>query len=389
MNALNTPNPHFYGGLRLAYADIRPTTTVPTGLTFTDPATNGELRFTITNAASYAATDEIIIYNNAGGGVLGCIKIADYNTIGYGTITRLTNGQLYTMYAKATSDLNTYSAASATATGTPTTSGAAAPSAPTGVTVKPVDTDQMRIYCDFCPGAKTINFYKSASLAGPYVLIPGASGLATSRYLDTGLLAATQYFYKMSGTNETGEGALSGPAYNYTFGQHDKAADLLIALRDKFAGYAPLVTLGITAAKIRIMNYWPLTQLEQADFPCIELFPAGDSGLDYNDQRNLETDQAVDVYIHEYREMALDAKEMVTARIEGTAITEGIGKLAALVRAATFELWDDMQTAVPCAGFLGVNPGYQKALFYNIENRNLNSAALKFTFKVLTPDTVI
>ena len=66
----------------LAPTDIRQTEVVPTGLAFTDPATGGELRFTITNAASYADGDQIVIYNNAGDAELGRVTKAKYTADG-------------------------------------------------------------------------------------------------------------------------------------------------------------------------------------------------------------------------------------------------------------------------------------------------------------------
>lgn len=113
-------NQDTYVNGRISFADIRPTTVVPTGLALTDPATNGELRATITNIASYAATDVLVFYNNTGGAELGRCTVAKYNADTYATISGLTNATAYTMYAKATSDENTYSAASGTASGTPT-----------------------------------------------------------------------------------------------------------------------------------------------------------------------------------------------------------------------------------------------------------------------------
>jgi hypothetical protein len=105
--------------LLVSFSDIRPTTVVPATFALTDPGTNGELRWTISNAASYAATDEINVHTDAGL-IVGCTPISKYLLDGYGTITGLTNGVLQTLKARATSDNNTYSEYSATATGTPT-----------------------------------------------------------------------------------------------------------------------------------------------------------------------------------------------------------------------------------------------------------------------------
>jgi len=96
------------------------TIVTPTGLALTDPVTNGELRFTITNPGSYAATDEIVICNNADDSSMARIPVSRYNAWGYGILANLANGTSYTAYARATSDNFVYSAKSATATATPT-----------------------------------------------------------------------------------------------------------------------------------------------------------------------------------------------------------------------------------------------------------------------------
>ena len=109
-----------YGYARVAFVDIRPTTVVPLDLALTDTAIEGELTFTISNAASYVDTDEIEIRDSSSGVVYARTSVALYNTLGYGRIAGLTKNVAVTVVAYATSDLNTYSDASATATGTPT-----------------------------------------------------------------------------------------------------------------------------------------------------------------------------------------------------------------------------------------------------------------------------
>lgn len=104
-----------YANEKLSLVDIRPTQVIPLTLAFTNPGLGGCLRFTISNAASYVATDEIYIYNSVGDTFMGCVTIAKYNAIGYGVVSGLTDGTAYTLYAKATSDLLTFSAASANA----------------------------------------------------------------------------------------------------------------------------------------------------------------------------------------------------------------------------------------------------------------------------------
>ena len=99
--------------------DIRPTTLVPTGLAL---AVNGNddhvLVATITNSGSYASTDQIVIYNNSGNAELARSTIAEYTTNSGIVVPKLTANTAYTMYAQATSDNNTFSASSSTATAT-------------------------------------------------------------------------------------------------------------------------------------------------------------------------------------------------------------------------------------------------------------------------------
>lgn len=103
--------------------DIRQTETVPTGLAVANPAptADGELAVTWTNAASYAAGDELVVYNAADDAVLAILDA----TVGSGRICGLTNATAYTVYAKATSDNYIFSDATAnvgptTCTGTDT-----------------------------------------------------------------------------------------------------------------------------------------------------------------------------------------------------------------------------------------------------------------------------
>jgi len=139
-NVRHTPSatPGYSDGFRLGLADTRPTQVVPAGLALTDPATNGELRATITNAGSYASTDMLRFYNNTGDVLLASGTIAQYNADGYAKICGLANGTTHTIYAKATSDGFVFSAASGTATATPTQAPAA--TAPSGLTLADAET---------------------------------------------------------------------------------------------------------------------------------------------------------------------------------------------------------------------------------------------------------
>jgi hypothetical protein len=111
-------------GAKIAFADIRPTEIIPTGLTLSDTTTGKTLKCTISNMASYVDTDEIVLALNDGT-VVGCFSKADYvaaGNFGY-TWPVLTNGTNYQLKARATSDNFTFSEYSALAT-------AATPTAP-------------------------------------------------------------------------------------------------------------------------------------------------------------------------------------------------------------------------------------------------------------------
>ena len=122
--------PLYISNNRASFVNNLPTQVVPTTPDATDPGTNGDLTVTWANGASYAAGDKVVVYNNAGGAVLGILDA----TAGTGIITGLTNGVEYTMYLKATSDNYNFSDETATFTGTPTV-GVLAPSIPTEISV--------------------------------------------------------------------------------------------------------------------------------------------------------------------------------------------------------------------------------------------------------------
>jgi hypothetical protein len=114
-------NGALYGGqLKISFADIRPTTVIPTGLALTD-LFDGTVKATVTNISSIALTDMLVIYDAAGNQRANLCrqeyqdatdrKLADCIIIPGVPLSAMTG-----WYAKYTSDLNTYSAASAVAT---------------------------------------------------------------------------------------------------------------------------------------------------------------------------------------------------------------------------------------------------------------------------------
>jgi hypothetical protein len=177
----------YSGSRRFTTTDIRPTRVVPAGLAAADPATSGDLTISWTNAGSYAAGDKVVVCNNAGDAVLGILDA----TLGEGKITGLTNGVEYTVYAKATGDNWLYSAASGTASGTPTAG--AEPNAPV-LTVEDDETgDSVTAAVDGDAGATNKVYYRALgdaawTLGGSRsgdgeVAISGLAGLARYQFV--------------------------------------------------------------------------------------------------------------------------------------------------------------------------------------------------------------
>jgi hypothetical protein len=237
----------YFGNGFVAFNDLRNTQVIPTGLALTNPGTGGELRFTITNAASYAAVDEIVIYNSTGDTLMACIPISRYNSLGYGIIAGLTDGASYTVYPKATSDNSTYSAAGATATGTPTLAATdpsfvaleatrntltvngeadvslnktwqyrgttktgslvvASATAPTIEDIKNITSTSAIIVTGFASNATTYKVYKNGVLV--------ASGQTAVEYALSGLSPNTTYSITLVGTGLSGD---SSPSTAYVF----------------------------------------------------------------------------------------------------------------------------------------------------------------------------
>jgi len=101
-----------------ASTSVRVTTTiVPTGLALAvNGNVDGELKATISNSGSYASTDFLFFYNNSGDAILKVCPVSKYIADGFAIIPNLTNATSYTIYCKSTSDGNTFSAKSSTAT---------------------------------------------------------------------------------------------------------------------------------------------------------------------------------------------------------------------------------------------------------------------------------
>jgi len=80
------------------------------------------------------------------------------------------------------------------------------PSAPTGVSATAASASQINLSWTAVSGATTYNVHRSSSATGTY---SDVASTASVSYSDTGLSAGTTYFYKITATNGTGEGASS------------------------------------------------------------------------------------------------------------------------------------------------------------------------------------
>ena len=202
--------PLYISNNRASFVNNLPTQVVPTTPDATDPGTNGDLTVTWDNGASYAAGDKVVVYNNAGGAVLGILDA----TAGTGIITGLTNELEYTMYLKATSDNYNFSDETATFTETPT-----AGTVPvfTGTWTIAKASDYNRIEIDLSPctitGADKINAYikevstPATGAATDFATAEWASETTVYIYGKRGapLSANATYHVKLGAENEAGE----------------------------------------------------------------------------------------------------------------------------------------------------------------------------------------
>jgi fibronectin type 3 domain-containing protein len=81
------------------------------------------------------------------------------------------------------------------------------PPAPGGLAATAVSSGQINLTWNVVTNAASYNVKRSTTNGGPYAVI--ATGVTTTNYNDTGLAAATTYFYVVSGVNLGGEGTNS------------------------------------------------------------------------------------------------------------------------------------------------------------------------------------
>ncbi len=89
--------------------------------------------------------------------------------------------------------------------------GEAAPASPTGLSASTVSTSGIDLTWISVTGAASYNIYRSAASDGTYTKI-NTSTVSTTSYSDTGLIAGTAYYYKVSAVNGTGESGASSYA---------------------------------------------------------------------------------------------------------------------------------------------------------------------------------
>jgi alpha-tubulin suppressor-like RCC1 family protein len=78
------------------------------------------------------------------------------------------------------------------------------PAAPTGVTTKS-GNGSVTVSWNGSPAAATYTVKKSSSSGGPYVALAGGTGIATTSFVDTGLVNGTPSYYVVSAVNSFGE----------------------------------------------------------------------------------------------------------------------------------------------------------------------------------------
>lgn len=96
-----------------------------------------------------------------------------------------------------------------------TSDAAPVPGTPLAVTATGTSS-AMTVSWSVASGAETYTVKRASSQEGPFSVV--ASGLTTTTWEDTGLVAATTYYYKVSATNANGEGYDSMTAIGLTIG---------------------------------------------------------------------------------------------------------------------------------------------------------------------------
>jgi len=140
-------------------------------------------------------------------------------------------------------------------TGNGTGGTVAGPTPPTGVTASPISANQVDLSWTGSAGVTGYNIKRSVTAGGPYTAL--ASGIAQTTYTDTGLAAATTYYYVVSATNTSGESVNSAQASATT------GAPATCASGQWQAQYYPNMTLSgtpvATQCESEINHNWGIT----------------------------------------------------------------------------------------------------------------------------------
>lgn len=178
-----------------------PVPPAPTGLT----TTAGNAQAALSWTASSGATSYSVYRSTTAGGE-GATAIATGITTTKYTNTGLTNGTSYYFKVAAVNGGGT-SPQSNEASATPLLP---APGAPTSLTAT-AGTGQVALSWSASSGAASYNVYRSTSPGGEGTS-PIATGLTSTKYINTGLSHGTQYYFKVAAVNTSGASPQSNEA---------------------------------------------------------------------------------------------------------------------------------------------------------------------------------
>jgi len=253
-----------------------------------------------------------------------------------------------------------------------------APGVPEGVKVLRISTTGLRVKCEFSTVTSGFEVYRADTETGSYSLI--ATLTDRTYYDDLSLSADTGKWYKMRAYNGTGYSAFSVPVFGRTFGLSTKQSDLLDAIKAKIQAVE-----GMVSANVIIGTYDDLDQRAKqsptTSFPCVEILADSDKATQYVSGRDMECVYRYMVFIHAY--------DGANTR-EGGVPYNAIDLIANKIRAALYGIQDDEQDGnPPCDGFEMPLGDYSKDLFYESFSEKVNTAIINIGYQVITSDTEI
>lgn len=111
-------------------------------------------------------------------------------------------------------------------------------------------------------------------------------------------------------------------------------------------------------------------------FPCCEILLEGWHVTEFISQRNLRGTFDFEIRAHTYAE--------TVDRVSGTDM-QNLESLAAVIRTQIYSFHDDVTD--PCAGFRMVTGQFDTRLYYQEHTENVNTAIIRVSIMVDTPDT--